>query len=69
MVTVMEQTHAINQSKKGILPEKFEKEHPHLSSIVKKMLSKDPTERPLLKVLFKKIIHTHLSLLYKGNRS
>lgn len=56
MSTVMEQTQAINQSKDGIMPKSFENEHPIIAALIKRMLSKEPKDRPSLLVNIIEII-------------
>ncbi len=46
MSTYMERTDIIKDSKEGKIPEALEKELPDIATIIKKMLSLDPTARP-----------------------
>jgi len=72
----MEKDHVLKESKQGRISVELEKELPDIASIIKKMLSVDPTERPSIDTIFEHLklpleINEDMSgnLLYKKENS
>jgi len=72
----MEKDHVIKESKQGRISPELEKELPEIVTIIKKMLSINPSERPSIDAIFEHLklpmeINADLSgnLLYKKENS